>query len=134
MATASKQYIEAVGRRKRAIARVRITESARQSFSINDKNLDEYFATEALRKKVTDIFTKNLAPSKFSVSAKISGGGTSAQAEALRHGIARAIVKLDESTRVPIKKEGYLTRDPREKERRKFGLAKARKAKQWSKR
>lgn len=136
MATASaqKQYFEGVGRRKTAVARVRLTEAAKPAFSINERALDEYFPTEAQQKLATEIFTKNIVPQKFAVSAHIKGSGIEAQAEALRHGIARAMLKFDPEVRSQLKAAGYLTRDDRMKERRKFGLKKARRAPQWSKR
>jgi len=128
----SGRYIEAVGRRKTAVARVRIFEDSKNNFVINGKDLHEYFPTEALQVKVKEVFSK--IPAKFKVSAKLSGSGIAAQAEALRHGISRALVKFDEESRKDLKKAGFLKRDPRSKERKKPGLKKARKAAQWSKR
>jgi small subunit ribosomal protein S9 len=129
------KYYEAVGRRKTATARVRITPSSKMSYVINDKALAEYFRTGELQKTLTDTFSKTKIEDTFSVSVKVFGSGISAQAEAVRHGIARALVKLDEEHKSPLKKLGYLKRDPRSKERRKAGMAgKARKGKQWSKR
>ncbi len=127
-------YFEAVGRRKTATARVRITASQVPGFTINDRTLAEYFPTADLRRIVEDSFEKAKATKVFSVSAKIKGGGINGQAEALRHGIARALLLFDVELRKKLKKAGYLKRDPRAKERRKFGLKKARKAPQWSKR
>ena len=128
------RYIEAIGRRKTAAARVRLFKSSRESYIVNDKELAEYFPVAVLQSVVKDPFVKADLPQKFTVSAHIQGGGISAQAEALRHGIARALVKHDPELRGQLKKAGFLKRDPREKERRKFGLKKARKAPQWSKR
>ncbi|MDQ5901506.1 MAG: small subunit ribosomal protein [Patescibacteria group bacterium] len=129
------KYFEAVGRRKTSTARVRITPSAKTSFVINDKSINEYFTVDSLRKVVSDPFDKQETPKNFSVSIKVSGGGINGQADAIRHGITRALVKFDESLRSPMKKLGFLKRDPRSKERRKAGLAQAaRKRKQWSKR
>ncbi len=128
------RYIEAVGRRKTAIARVRIYEAAKTSFTINDKAFDVYFPTDQLQVTVKDPFTKVTLPVKFKVEALINGGGISAQAEAMRHGISRAILAYDQTLRKEIKHLGFLKRDPRAKERRKFGLKKARKSPQWSKR
>ena len=133
MATKEK-YFEAVGRRKTAIARVRITPAKSDSFTVNEKTVADYFATPALQKMATEGLTKPALDQKFSVSVKILGGGTSSQAEAVRLGIARALIKYNEGLRADLKHEGFLKRDPREKERRKFGLKKARKAPQWSKR
>ena len=130
----STKYIETVGRRKTAIARVRMYESAKTSFTINDKALADYFPTEQLQVTAKDAFTKVKVPGKFKVLAHIQGGGISAQAEALRHGIARGLIVYDAMLRKEIKPLGFLKRDPRAKERRKFGLKKARKSPQWSKR
>lgn len=130
----TKKYTEAVGRRKTAVARVRLFESSKNDFVINEKGLDSYFPTSELQTRVKEALVTSEIPSKFKISAKISGGGIHAQAEALRHGIARALVKIDEELRKVIKQEGFLKRDPRMKERKKFGLKKARKAAQWSKR
>lgn len=135
MATgAVKRYIEAVGRRKTAIARVRATESTRSSLSVNEKDIQTYFPTEALRLTASDALTKAKVAAKFKITAKVTGGGISAQAEAIRHGIARILIIHDAELRKKLKKAGFLKRDPRAKERRKFGLKKARKAPQWSKR
>jgi small subunit ribosomal protein S9 len=127
------RYVEAVGRRKTAIARVRITPAAKNTFKINDRDLATYFPTEELRKIVEEALSK-VKVGNFSISAHMKGGGIHSQAEALRHGIARALVKHDETSRPKLKTIGFLKRDPRAKERRKFGLKKARKAPQWSKR
>ena len=126
-------YLEAVGRRKTSVARARITKAARQSLTVNNKEVEEYFKREDERLAV-------LAPlataegEKFSVTVRVYGGGTHSQAEAVRHAISRALSNSDMNLRSPLKKKGFLTRDPRMKERRKFGLKKARKAPQWSKR
>lgn len=128
------RYIEAIGRRKTAAARVRLYKSSRESFVVNDKELEEYFPVNILQSVAKDPFVTADLSQKFTVSAHIQGGGISAQAEALRHGIARALVKHDPELRGQLKKAGFLKRDPREKERKKFGLKKARKAPQWSKR
>ncbi|MCR4306627.1 MAG: 30S ribosomal protein S9 [Candidatus Yonathbacteria bacterium] len=128
------RYIEAVGRRKTAVARVRLTEAAKNQFTVNERELNVYFPTGEMQEVVTESFSKSKVPAKFKVSAKIVGGGIHAQAEAMRHGISRALVLFDEELRKKLKKAGFLKRDPRVKERRKFGLKKARKAPQWSKR
>lgn len=130
----SKRYIETIGRRKTATARVRLTPASKNSFSINEKELAAYFVTEELQKIITDPFAKFEGGSHYSVSVKVSGGGIHAQAEAVRLGIARGLVKENEENKTKLKQAGYLKRDPRAKERRKFGLKKARKAPQWSKR
>lgn len=134
MAKTDTTYFEGVGRRKTSVARVRITPGKQDSFEINEKSADDYFDTPTLRLKATEAITKKNRPQKFAVTVKLAGGGISSQAEAMRHGLARALLKFDEELRLDLKKSGYLKRDPRMKERRKFGLAKARKAKQWSKR
>jgi small subunit ribosomal protein S9 len=126
------KYIEAVGRRKTSVARVRITPAAKVSVSINDKEFEKYFPTLILRKTALSAFDN--IESKFSVTAKLSGGGISSQAQALRHGLARALISFDPHLRGGLKTKGFLRRDPRAKERRKFGLKKARKAPKWSKR
>lgn len=127
-------YIEAIGRRKTASARVRITESAKNTFNVNDKSLEDYFKVKELSEIASESLTKSKTPARFSISAKIKGGGVSSQAEALRLGIARALIIYDKELRKKIKGLGFLKRDPRAKERRKFGLKKARKSPQWSKR
>ncbi len=129
------EYIEAVGRRKTSTARVRIVpDASKASFSINDRDVDNYFPTEELKKLVSDPFTKTKLLGKYDVSVHVNGGGIHSQAEAIRHGISRILVEIDEELRSRLKKLGFLKRDPRMKERRKFGLKKARKAPQWSKR
>ncbi|HUD04152.1 MAG TPA: 30S ribosomal protein S9 [Candidatus Paceibacterota bacterium] len=128
------RYFEAVGRRKTAVARVRITPAAKTTFILNDKDLAGYFPTEMLRMTAEEAFVKSKIAQKFAVSAKLSGGGISGQAEALRHGISRALLEYDGELRKKLKKLMFLRRDPRMKERRKFGLKKARKSPQWSKR
>ncbi len=134
MATKSDtKYFEAVGRRKTAIARVRIQEGGKH-FVVNEKPLTEYFATKDLQSMAMMSLNKTELAQKFSVSAKVNGGGTNAQAEAVRLGIARALLKFDMSLRGSLKSEGFLKRDPRAVERKHFGLKKARRAPQWSKR
>jgi len=128
------RYIEAVGRRKTAIARVRITPASKTTFLVNEKELHEYFPIKEMQVIVKQPLEEMGATEKFIVTAKIIGGGIHSQSEALRHGIARALVNHKAELRKDLKKAGYLKRDPRSKERRKFGLKKARKAPQWSKR
>lgn len=127
------KYYEAVGRRKRATARVRLF-IGQGDFLINNKPYKEYFSTLALQQIVISPFATSKSLKIFSGSAKVKGGGQTGQAEAIRHGIARALIIFDESFRKTLKKHGYLKRDPRKKERKKFGLKKARRAPQWSKR
>ncbi|MFZ2523408.1 MAG: 30S ribosomal protein S9 [Minisyncoccia bacterium] len=132
MEKTKEKYIEAVGRRKTAVARVRITPATKNSIEVNDKEIESYFTVVDMQNTVSQPLKE--ISGKFKITAKIVGGGMHSQAEALRHGIARAIVSGDEMLRKTLKKAGYLKRDPRAKERRKFGLKKARKAPQWSKR
>jgi small subunit ribosomal protein S9 len=127
------RYIEAVGRRKTSTARVRITPASKMSFVVNDKNLEDYFPTEEMRLVAAKPFT-NGKYGAFKVTVVVSGGGIHSQSEAISHGVARSLIKNDGVIRKELKKEGYLKRDPRMKERRKFGLKKARKAPKWSKR
>jgi small subunit ribosomal protein S9 len=132
MAATKEKYLEAVGRRKTAVARVRITPAAKTVVTVNDSEFEKYFPAQELRRTVLSAFAD--ATDHFTVSAKLVGGGVSAQAEALRHGIARALLIHNPEIRSKLKVKGFLKRDPRAKERRKFGLKKARKAPQWSKR
>lgn len=136
MSAATKdKYFEAIGRRKTATARVRLTPASKSSVIINDKLLENYFSVPDLRTLVEEPFVKQKVDKKFAVVAKVEGGGINAQAEAIRHGITRALVEFDAELRTPLKKLGFLKRDPRSRERRKAGLAQAaRKRKQWSKR
>lgn len=132
--TSKKRYIETVGRRKTSVARVRITEGSKTGYIVNDKDIKEYFSTEELQGVVTDPLSKSETSTKFSITVLVKGGGISSQAQAVRHGISRALVDYDLELRKELKKLGFLKRDPRVKERRKFGLKKARKRGQWSKR
>ena len=132
--TKEARYIEAVGRRKTAVARVRITPATKTHVTVNDKELDKYFHIKEMADIVMQPFAESAELQKFHVTVKVSGGGMHSGAEAVRHGIARALVEYSANLRKTLKKAGYLKRDPRAKERRKFGLKKARKAPQWSKR
>ena len=134
MEKTKKTYIETIGRRKTSTARVRMTPSTKQTLEINAKDLATYFATEELQKIINDAFTTLESKGHYTITVKVSGGGIHSQAEAIRHGISRGLVKEEEGTKTTLKKAGFLKRDPRMKERRKFGLKKARKAPQWSKR
>jgi small subunit ribosomal protein S9 len=127
------KYFEAVGRRKTAIARVRLTPASNNTYLINNKGLKEYFPTDTLENIAREALMKS-GGEKFNVSVKLFGGGSKSQAEAMRLGIARALVSYDEELRGELKRAGFLKRDPRIKERKKFGLKKARKSPQWSKR
>lgn len=130
----SAKYIETVGRRKTSVARVRISEASKSSILINDREVSDYFKTEEQQLVVEAAFKAAGLSQKFKVTARVTGGGSHSQAEAVRHGIARALVAWDKELRTKVKSAGFLKRDPRAKERRKFGLKKARKAPQWSKR
>ncbi|MBI2474257.1 MAG: 30S ribosomal protein S9 [Candidatus Taylorbacteria bacterium] len=131
---ATKQYLRAIGRRKTATASVRLYPATKMSFSLNGKTLEQYFGTANLRRIAEDAFKTSKVEGFYNITAMINGGGIVAQAEALRHGISRALLLQDADLRKKLKKAGFLKRDPRMKERRKFGLKKARKAPQWSKR
>lgn len=128
------EYIEAIGRRKSAGARVRIVKGGKNTFNVNGSSLATYFQTSHLQDTAKDPITKSDIDTKFNVSVHVSGGGVQSQAEAMRHGLSRALVEYDPSLRKLLKKLGFLKRDPRKKERKKFGLKKARKSAQWSKR
>ncbi len=129
------KYIEAIGRRKTASARVRITPAAKTSYDINGKTIEEYFPTKELQMMASESMKEaKLTETKFKITVVTKGGGISGQADAVRHGIARALIEYDKELRGKLKKAGLLKRDPRAKERRKFGLKKARKSPQWSKR
>lgn len=135
--TTTGRYIEAVGRRKTSTARVRITEAPKASFLVNGIDSKEYFKTEGERRLILDPMIKGLpagSGKKWSVEVHVVGGGVHSQSEAIRHGLSRALVLSDATLRGGLKTLGFLKRDPRAKERRKFGLKKARKAPQWSKR
>jgi len=128
------RYTEAVGKRKTSIARVRILPARQTEIIVNGKRLEEYFRTSELQSLVTDLISPPYFDSALKVSARITGGGIHSQGEALRHGLARALIVLHPELRIRLKKVGALTRDARIKERRKFGHKKARKSPQWSKR
>jgi len=130
----AERYIETVGRRKTATARVRVTPAKETSVVINDKPMSEYFTVKGFESVVLSVFLVDELKDKYTVTVKVSGGGLSSQAESIRLGIARALVKEEAERRKPLKKAGFLKRDPRAKERKKFGLVKARKRPQWSKR
>ncbi|ABR50514.1 ribosomal protein S9 [Alkaliphilus metalliredigens QYMF] len=121
------------GRRKNAIARVRLV-PGEGNITINKRNIEEYFNYETLRRDVRLPLELTETLSQFDVLATVNGGGYTGQAGALRHGIARALLKADDELRPALKKAGYLTRDSRMKERKKYGLKGARRAPQFSKR
>jgi len=128
------QFITAVGRRKKAIATVRLIPSAKGSVVVNGKTTKEYFKTNERAKVAEEALVSAESTEHYAVVAHVGGGGVAAQADALRHAISRALVKAEPHTRKTLKAAHFLKRDPRAKERKKPGLVKARKAKQWSKR
>ena len=121
------------GRRKKSIARVYLTPGT-GNITINKRNIDEYFGLETLKVIVRQPLVATETVEKFDVKVTVRGGGTTGQAGAIRHGIARALLTVDNDFRPVLKKAGYLTRDPRMKERKKYGLKAARRAPQFSKR
>lgn len=129
----AERYIEAVGRRKTSSARARISAGS-GDIQVNGKDFRKYFPTEELQVIVESPFKKLKLEKDFSTSIKVLGGGIHSQAEAVRHALSRALIKHEADLRKKLKRAGFLKRDPRMKERRKFGLKKARKAPQWSKR
>ena len=133
MPRASKKYYYGTGRRKNSIARVRLIEGTGK-ITINEKDIDEYFGLETLKVIVKQPLSVTNTLAKYDVIAKVIGGGCTGQAGAIRHGIARALNEANSEYRPALKSNGFLTRDPRMKERKKYGLKKARKAPQFSKR
>ncbi len=121
------------GRRKKSVARVRLVPGDGKVI-INDKSIDDYFGLETLKVIVKQPLVLTDTVGKFDALCKVVGGGFTGQAGAIRHGISRALLKADEDLRTVLKKAGFLTRDPRMKERKKYGLKKARRAPQFSKR
>ncbi|MBI2482274.1 MAG: 30S ribosomal protein S9 [Candidatus Vogelbacteria bacterium] len=129
-----KKYIEGVGRRKTAVARVRITPSTKGEVTVNDQSLKTYFVTPVLQDMAVASATLTEMNGALTITVKVNGGGITSQAAAVRMGLARALAKWKPELRTPLKTAKYLSRDARMKERRKFGLKKARKSPQWSKR
>ncbi len=130
----SAKFYQGVGRRKTSTSIVRLYEKKKGGFSVNGLDLDNYFSEFSLRKTASDPLEKLGLSDKFLVSVKVFGGGKKSQSEAVRHGIARALMNFDENLRKQLKTAGYLTRDPRMRERKKPGLRRARRAPQWRKR
>lgn len=128
------RYFEAVGRRKTAVARVRLYEGRASAFMVNGRTLDVYFPDAYLRGVAEAPLNVLAAAPALSVDVKVSGGGITGQAEAVRHGISRALTLWNADHRPRLKKAGFLRRDPRMKERKKYGLKGARRAPQWQKR
>ena len=132
--TKEKEYFRAIGRRKTSTAVVKLYKASKTTYTINGKDFTEYFPTPELKKIVTGAFETATPAEKFEVIVTTKGGGIHSQAEAVRHGISRALVLQDGELRGVLKKAKMLKRDPRQVERKKFGLKKARKSPQWSKR
>ena len=133
-ATTKKIQYFGTGRRKRAIARVRLLPGGNGGITINSRTIDEYFGLDTMKLIVRQPLVLTDASNKFDIIVNVCGGGFTGQAGAIRHGISRALVAADIEYKAALKKEGYLTRDPRMKERKKYGLKKARRAPQFSKR
>ena len=133
MYTSAKPYFYGTGRRKKSVARVRIYPGT-GSITINGKDVEEYFGLETLKLIINQPFGVTGTAGKFDIVANVNGGGISGQAGAIRHGVARALLAADEANRPALKQAGFLTRDPRMKERKKYGLKGARRAPQFSKR
>ena len=132
--TSKKAYMYGTGRRKSSVARVHLFPNGTGSITVNGRPLDDYFGLETLKLIVRQPFAATDTMGKFDVEATVTGGGVTGQAGAIRHGISRALVKADPELRPAVKKAGFLTRDPRMKERKKYGLKAARRAPQFSKR
>ena len=130
----AKAQIWGTGRRKKAIARVRLIPTGKGDIVVNGLSIDEYFPLETMKIIIRQPLELVGATKKYDIAVNVYGGGLSGQAGAIRHGIARALVLHEEKFRPELKKAGFLTRDPRMKERKKYGLKKARKAPQFSKR
>ncbi|MBR4942094.1 MAG: 30S ribosomal protein S9 [Clostridia bacterium] len=133
MYTSAKPYFYGTGRRKSSVARVRVYPGS-GSITINGKDIDQCFGLETLKLIINQPFEVTGTMGKFDIVANVNGGGMSGQAGAIRHGVARALLLADETFRAPLKKAGFLMRDPRMKERKKYGLKAARRAPQFSKR
>ncbi|MFH1610384.1 MAG: 30S ribosomal protein S9 [Patescibacteria group bacterium] len=130
----TRKYFQGTGRRKHASARVRLYEKGKGKFIVNDKKLKDFFGFFEYQQQALSPLKLTEKKDKLDVSVKVSGGGLRGQAEAIRHGIARALVEMDEELKPALRKNGYMTRDPRSKERKKPGLKRARRAPQWRKR
>ena len=133
MYTSAKPYFYGTGRRKKSVARVRLYPGS-GVVTINGRDISDYFGLETLKLIVNQPFGATGTEGKFDIIATVNGGGLSGQAGAIRHGVARALLLADDTFRAPLKKAGFLTRDPRMKERKKYGLKGARRAPQFSKR
>lgn len=131
---AKKPYMYGTGRRKSSVARVHVIPNGKGSITINGRDIDDYFGLETLKVIVRQPLVTTNTVGKVDIEARVCGGGVSGQAGAIRHGIARALLLVDENYRHDLKAAGFLTRDPRMKERKKYGLKGARRAPQFSKR
>jgi len=128
------KYIAAIGRRKEATARVRMIPGGKGTIVVNARAFDDYFPVEWQRQSILSPLVAVGQQDSYDISVKVEGGGMNGQAESVRHGIARALLLIDENYRKTLRRAGYLTRDPRAKERKKPGLKRARKRGQWAKR
>ena len=133
MYTSAKPYFYGTGRRKKSVARVRVYPGT-GAITINKRDIDDYFGLETLKLIVNQPYEVTDTVGKFDIVCTVTGGGISGQAGAIRHGLAKALLQADETYRPALKKAGFLTRDPRMKERKKYGLKAARRAPQFSKR
>ena len=129
----STPYFYGTGRRKKSVARVRVY-AGTGKITINNRDIDDYFGLETLKLVVRQPLALTGLTEKFDVVCRVAGGGVTGQAGAIRHGLSRALLQYDENLRPALKKAGFLTRDPRMKERKKYGLKAARRASQFSKR
>ena len=134
MYTSKKPYLYGTGRRKSSVARVHLFPGGTGAITINNRDIDDYFGLETHKYIVRQPLNTTETVGKVDINATVKGGGVTGQAGAIRHGIARALLLVDESYRQPLKDAGFLTRDPRMKERKKYGLKAARRAPQFSKR
>jgi small subunit ribosomal protein S9 len=131
---ADTKYFQTIGRRKRAIAQVRLFPGGSGKITVNSKDFKDYFPIESLRTRILAPLVQVGKTESVDITVRVLGGGSTGQSDAMRLGIARALVKSDETLKTVIKSNGFLTRDARKKERKKFGLRGARRAKQWRKR
>ena len=129
-----KPYMYGTGRRKSSVARVHLFPNGTGAITVNGRELDDYFGLETLKLNVRQPLVTTDTLGKVDIDVTVSGGGVTGQAGAIRHGVSRALLQVDESYRAALKAAGYLTRDPRMKERKKYGLKAARRAPQFSKR
>ncbi|MDR1588730.1 MAG: 30S ribosomal protein S9 [Oscillospiraceae bacterium] len=134
MYTSKKPYVYGTGRRKSSVARVRVFPGGTGSVTINGRDIDDYFGLETLKLLVRQPLITTGTADKVDIETTVAGGGVTGQAGAIRHGVARALLQIDDSFRPLLKAAGFLTRDPRMKERKKYGLKAARRAPQFSKR